>query len=43
LNDNIGPKAIWYGGALIGFAGVITFLALQHRKPSQAVDQAVTI
>ncbi|UCG26269.1 MAG: hypothetical protein JSW55_09895 [Chloroflexota bacterium] len=25
LNDNIGPKAIWYGGGLIGLASAASF------------------
>jgi MFS family permease len=28
LNDNIGPSAIWLGGAVIGAAGVLLFTAL---------------
>jgi MFS family permease len=32
LNDNLGPKAIWYGGALIGLMSVITFLLLMRRE-----------
>jgi MFS family permease len=28
LNDNIGPKAIWYGGALIGLASAASFAAM---------------
>ena len=31
LNDNLGPKAIWYGGAVIGLMSVITFLLLMRR------------
>jgi MFS family permease len=31
LNDNLGPKSIWYGGALIGMMGIITFLMLMKR------------
>jgi MFS family permease len=29
LNDNLGPKSIWYGGAVIGVISVIVFLQLQ--------------
>jgi len=29
LNDNIGPKAIWYGGAILGFASTILFIVLR--------------
>jgi MFS family permease len=31
LNDIIGPKAIWYGGAVAGGLGVILFLRLARR------------
>jgi MFS family permease len=31
LNDNIGPKAIWVGGGLIGLLSVITFLVMIRR------------
>jgi MFS family permease len=31
LNDNLGPKAIWHGGALIGLVSVVIFLALVRR------------
>ena len=30
LNDNVGPRAIWFGGAVLGVLGVIFFL-LQDR------------
>ena len=33
LNDNLGPQAIWYGGALMGFLGVVVFLWLRWRDP----------
>jgi MFS family permease len=36
LNDQIGPKAIWYGGALIGFASAVAFLILARREKSPA-------
>ena len=31
LNDNLGPKAIWVGGGLIGLLSVVTFLILMKR------------
>jgi MFS family permease len=31
LNDNLGPKAIWVGGGLIGLISVMTFLVLIRR------------
>jgi len=31
LNDNLGPKAIWYGGVLIGLMSMITFLVVNGR------------
>jgi MFS family permease len=31
LNDQFGPKAIWYGGAFIGFLSVIGFIVLAKR------------
>ena len=33
LNDNIGPRAIWIGGALIGLTSVAGFLVLAQRAP----------
>ncbi len=38
LNDVLGPKAIWYGGAIIGFMGVLSFLWMMHqgRQSAQA-------
>jgi MFS family permease len=35
LNDNLGPKAIWYGGVLIGLMSVITFIRMNGRKKEQ--------
>jgi MFS family permease len=32
LNDNLGPKAIWVGGALIGLMSVITFLMMKRTE-----------
>ena len=31
LNDNLGPKAIWYGGVLIGLMSVTPFLVVNGR------------
>jgi MFS family permease len=31
LNDNLGPKAIWYGGVVIGLLSVVTFLVINDR------------
>jgi MFS family permease len=31
LNDVLGPQAIWYGGAIIGFFGVLTFLVMKNK------------
>jgi MFS family permease len=36
LNDQIGPKAIWYGGAAIGLAGSLLFLGLVQRYERRA-------
>jgi MFS family permease len=33
LNDNLGPRAMWYGSALVGFASVAGFLLLSRRFP----------
>ena len=35
LNDNLGPKSIWYGGALIGLIAAIIFMQLQKLDISQ--------
>ncbi len=32
LNDNLGPKAIWYGGAILGLASTLFFSQLQNGK-----------
>ena len=31
LNDTLGPKAIWYGGFLVGLASMVSFLVLARR------------
>ena len=36
LNDVIGPQAIWYGGAIIGFFGVLTFLFMKNKDMQRA-------
>jgi MFS family permease len=36
LNDQIGPKAIWYGGAAIGLVGSLLFLGLVQRYERRA-------
>jgi MFS family permease len=36
LNDHLGPAAIWYGGAAIGFTGVLLFLGLMQRYERRA-------
>ena len=33
LNDNLAPQAIWYGGALVGFVGVLGFILMAWRYP----------
>lgn len=40
LNDNLGPQAIWYGGALLGLSSVILFLLLQKwgLRPHEAPE-----
>jgi MFS family permease len=38
LNDNLGPKAIWYGGALIGLLSVITFLIINGSSKKQDLE-----
>jgi MFS family permease len=45
LNDAIGPKAIWIGGCLVGFTGVIIvlLLALKIRKPTTPAAQPVIV
>ena len=32
LNDNLGPRAIWFGGALVGLASILGFLFLARRE-----------
>lgn len=32
LNDVLGPQAIWYGGAIIGFFGVLTFIIMKRKS-----------
>ncbi len=41
LNDNLGPKAIWYGGALIGLVSVVSFLVLARRYPRTRAEAQV--
>ena len=36
LNDQFGPKAIWYGGAAIGLAGSLLFMGLVQRYERRA-------
>jgi MFS family permease len=36
LNDQLGPKAIWYGGAAIGLASSLLFLGLVQRYERRA-------
>lgn len=36
LSDQIGPTAIWYGGALVGLVGVLTFLLLTRLTAQKA-------
>ena len=38
LNDNIGPKAIWIGGGLIGLLSVMTFLIMMRRSKIREVE-----
>jgi MFS family permease len=42
LNDNIGPVAIWYGGAIFGAISVVGYilLAVQHRQAVKLVTDA---
>ncbi len=42
LNDVLGPQAIWYGGAIIGFIGVMAFLAMK-KKAAENVNLAAVI
>jgi MFS family permease len=36
LNDNLSPVSIWYGGGVIGLAGVLLFITqLRKKKPSE--------
>lgn len=39
LNDHIGPRAIWYGGAVVGVASTLAFLYLDRRSRRQ--EQAI--
>jgi MFS family permease len=44
LNDNLGPKAIWYGGFLIGLLSVITFLVMNRgRKAREIMEDEVPV
>ena len=40
LNDTLGPKAIWYGGFLVGLASMVSFLILARRyhPPAEVVE-----
>ena len=40
LNDTLGPKAIWYGGFLVGLASTVSFLMLARRyqPPVEVVE-----
>lgn len=40
LNDNLGPRSIWYGGAVIGLISVLGFLFLARRSLPQPVVQS---
>jgi MFS family permease len=40
LNDNIGPRAIWYGGMVIGLASAACFVILSKRFTDQAAYAA---
>ncbi len=33
LNDNLGPRAIWYGASLMGILGTSVFLRLRRKNP----------
>ena len=37
LSDQVGPRSIWYGGGLIGLAGLVGFILLEHRQRAQKV------
>jgi len=37
LNDNLGPKAIWYGGAVVGILSVFSFLLLARNGKNEKV------
>jgi MFS family permease len=39
LNDNFGPKSIWYGGALIGLMSVVTFIRMNGKKQEQDLQE----
>jgi MFS family permease len=38
LNDNIHPRAIWYGGGFSAFIGVLIFLWLSQYSPAVQKD-----
>ncbi len=40
LNDNLGPKFIWYGGFLVGLFSVTWLLVLSRKNGKQAVPEA---
>ena len=42
LNDVLGPQAIWYGGAVIGFLGVVTFMIMKQRNMQKVFPIAST-
>lgn len=37
LNDNLGPRAIWYGASLMGIFGMSVFLRLQRKYPETEI------
>ena len=39
LNDNLGPKFIWMGGALAGYTSALAFLALHKRTPAPKIQE----
>ena len=39
LSDNLGPKFIWYGSAVIGTLAVLFFLFLAGRERRAALPQ----
>ncbi len=41
LNDTLGPRAIWYGGGLMGFLGAVWFLLQFRRHPESAAVSAI--